>query len=290
MIALETTLIKGISQALQELFSITTLGPLTLQPTRKEFAGTYTFVTFPYTKSAGKGPEQIGQAIGEYLQTHLPEVSAYNVVKGFLNLVVSDQTWIEVMQNLITEKTAATDQKKEKVVVEYSSPNTNKPLHLGHLRNNFLGYSVAEILKANGNEVFKVNLVNDRGIHICKSMVAYQLLGNGETPASSSIKGDHLAGKYYVAFDKLYKEQIAALVAQGTDPEKAKKEAPVMLAAQDMLRQWEQGDAETLALWKQMNGWVYEGFAETYQNIGVDFDKYYYESETYLLGKDFRHG
>jgi len=288
MIALETTLIQGISQALQELFSITAnVSQLALQPTRKEFAGTYTFVTFPYTKPAGKGPEQIGQAIGEYLQTHLPAVAAYNVVKGFLNLVVSDQTWVGVMQGLVIEKTGTTNQQKEKVVVEYSSPNTNKPLHLGHLRNNFLGYSVAEILKANGNEVFKVNLVNDRGIHICKSMVAYQLLGNGETPASAGIKGDHLAGKYYVAFDKIYKEQISEMVAQGTEAEKAKKEAPIMQAAQYMLRLWEQGDAETIALWKQMNGWVYEGFAETYRSIGVDFDKYYYESETYLLGKDF---
>ena len=288
MIALETTLTQGISKALEDLFSITTnASQLALQPTRKEFAGTYTFVTFPYTKPAGKSPEQIGKAVGEYLQLHLPEVAGYNVVKGFLNLVISDLTWNNVLQDIITGNTVNHALQEEKVVVEYSSPNTNKPLHLGHLRNNFLGYSVAEILKANGHEVAKVNLVNDRGIHICKSMVAYQLLGHGETPTSAGIKGDHLAGKYYVAFDKLYKEQIAELITQGTDPEKAKKEAPVMLAAQNMLRLWEQGDADTLALWKQMNGWVYDGFAETYQNIGVDFDKYYYESETYLLGKDF---
>jgi len=287
MTSLETTLTTGISQGLQNLFGITAdPSQLALQPTRKEFAGTYTFVTFPYTKAAGKSPDQIGQGLGEYLQTQLPEVTDFNIVKGFLNLVVSDQTWISVLQDLVINKVASPRLNKEKVVVEYSSPNTNKPLHLGHLRNNFLGYSVAEILKANGSEVVKVNLVNDRGIHICKSMVAYQLLGAGETPESAGIKGDHLAGKYYVAFDKLYKEQISELITQGEESEKAKKEAPIMQQAQNMLRRWEQGDAATLALWKQMNGWVYAGFEETYQNIGVDFDKFYYESETYLLGKD----
>ena len=287
MTSLETTLTTGISQGLQHLFGITAdPSQLALQPTRKEFAGTYTFVTFPYTKATGKSPDQIGQVLGEYLQTQLPEVTDFNIVKGFLNLVVSDQTWISVLQDLVINKAESPRLNKEKVVVEYSSPNTNKPLHLGHLRNNFLGYSIAEILKANGSEVVKVNLVNDRGIHICKSMVAYQLLGAGETPESAGIKGDHLAGKYYVAFDKLYKEQISELITQGEEPEKAKKEAPIIQQAQNMLRRWEQGDAATLALWKQMNGWVYAGFEETYQNIGVDFDKFYYESETYLLGKD----
>ena len=288
MTSLETTITKGISQGLQHLFGITTdAGQLGLQPTRKEFAGTYTFVTFPYTKTAGKSPDQIGQLLGEYLQAQLPEVAAFNIVKGFLNLEVSDGTWIKVLRDLVLNIAGYPFPNKEKVVVEYSSPNTNKPLHLGHLRNNFLGYSVAEILKANGSEVVKVNLVNDRGIHICKSMVAYQLLGEGETPESAAIKGDHLAGKYYVAFDKLYKEQVSELITQGEEPEKAKKDAPIMQQAQNMLRLWEQGDADTLALWKQMNGWVYAGFKETYKNIGVDFDKFYYESETYLLGKDF---
>ncbi|MGV3642352.1 MAG: arginine--tRNA ligase [Adhaeribacter sp.] len=286
MKALENSITSGISQALQELFSVTVApDQLALSPTRKEFAGTFTFVTFPYTKSAGKGPEQIGQALGEHLQAHLPEVAGFNVVKGFLNIVISDQTWLGVFRHLLAgESTPATGRK---VVVEYSSPNTNKPLHLGHLRNNFLGYSVAEILKAKGDEVTKVNLVNDRGIHICKSMVAYQLLGQGETPESAGIKGDHLAGKYYVAFDKLHKEQVGGLTAAGMEAEQAKKEAPIMVQAQEMLLRWEQHDPETIALWQKMNNWVYAGFDETYRAIGVDFDKYYYESQTYLLGKDF---
>lgn len=288
MKALEKSITNGISQALAELFSITADdGQIALSPTRKEFAGTFTFVTFPYTKSAGKGPEQIGQAIGAFLQARVAEVAGFNVVKGFLNIEITDQTWIAVFRDLLKEKGEKTPVNKQKVVVEYSSPNTNKPLHLGHLRNNFLGYSVAEILKANGHEVSKVNLVNDRGIHICKSMVAYQLLGEGETPESTGIKGDHLVGKYYVAFDKMYKDQVGELIANGMDPEKAKKEAPAMQQAQDMLRRWEQQEPETIALWEKMNSWVYAGFDETYQTIGVDFDKYYYESQTYLLGKDF---
>ena len=288
MKALENSITRGISQALQDLFSIpVAASQLALAPTRKEFAGTFTFVTFPYTKSAGKGPEQIGQALGEYLKTHVAEVAGFNVVKGFLNIEITDQTWLSVFRELLSGKEQEALVAKQKVVVEYSSPNTNKPLHLGHLRNNFLGYSVAEILKANGHEVAKVNLVNDRGIHICKSMVAYQLLGEGETPESAGIKGDHLVGKYYVAFDKLHKEQVGEMVVNGMNPEKAKKEAPVMQQAQDMLRRWEQQDPDTIALWEKMNGWVYAGFDETYQAIGVDFDKYYYESQTYLLGKDF---
>ncbi|WP_190277507.1 arginine--tRNA ligase [Adhaeribacter rhizoryzae] len=287
MIALEKKIAEAVSGALQTLFSVSLAAEeVNLQPTRKDFAGTFTFVTFPYTKTLGKGPEQIGNALGEYLKTNVPEVADYNVVKGFLNLVISDETWVGVFGNLFNEQTAETG-KREKVVVEYSSPNTNKPLHLGHLRNNFLGYSVAEILKENGKDVVKVNLVNDRGIHICKSMVAYQLLGNGETPELAGIKGDHLAGKYYVAFDKIYKEQIGEMVVQGIEPDKAKKEAPIMQQAQQMLVQWEQGDEEVMNLWRTMNGWVYAGFDETYRTIGVDFDKFYYESETYLLGKDF---
>lgn len=288
MKALENSISRGISQALQELFSIPVdSGQIALSPTRKEFAGTFTFVTFPYTKSAGKGPEQIGQAVGEFLQAHVAEVAGFNVVKGFLNIEITDQTWLAVFRDLLTGKEAVRPATGQKVVVEYSSPNTNKPLHLGHLRNNFLGYSVAEILKANGHEVAKVNLVNDRGIHICKSMVAYQLVGEGETPESAGIKGDHLVGKYYVAFDRLYKEQVGEMIANGMEPDQAKKEAPVMQQAQEMLLRWEQHEPDTIALWEKMNGWVYAGFDQTYQNIGVDFDKYYYESKTYLLGKDF---
>lgn len=287
MIALERKIAESVSSALQALFSVE-LAPeqVNLQPTRKDFAGTFTFVTFPYTKVAGKGPEQIGSTLGEYLKTNVPEIADFNVVKGFLNLVISNQTWVDVFGNLFKEPTPATGN-REKVVVEYSSPNTNKPLHLGHLRNNFLGYAVAEILKANGKEVVKVNLVNDRGIHICKSMVAYQMLGNHETPETANIKGDHLAGKYYVAFDKIYKQQIDELVAQGVEADKAKKEAPIMQQAQEMLVKWEHGDEEIINLWQTMNSWVYAGFEETYRTIGVDFDKFYYESETYILGKKF---
>ncbi|WP_026462748.1 arginine--tRNA ligase [Adhaeribacter aquaticus] len=288
MKALENHLAQAITGALQNLFSISVPAEqIALQPTRREFAGTFTFVTFPFTKQAGKGPEQIGQALGEYLKSNIAEVADFNVVKGFLNLVISDATWLTIFQDLVSGKSAERTAPAQKVVVEYSSPNTNKPLHLGHLRNNFLGYSVAEILKENGDEVSKVNLVNDRGIHICKSMVAYQILGNGETPESAGIKGDHLVGKYYVAFDKIYKEQIEELVGKGVEKEAAKKEAPIMQEASKMLLRWEEGDTETIGLWEKMNGWVYAGFDETYTNIGVDFDKYYYESQTYLLGKDF---
>ncbi len=287
MIELEQSITRQISQALQNLYHLAVAPTaITLQPTRKEFAGTFTFVTFPYTKTIGKTPDIIGVELGKYLVENTTEVANYNVVKGFLNLEINDAVWAEVFRQLATNPDFGyAKDRQSKVVVEYSSPNTNKPLHLGHLRNNFLGYSVAEILKASGHEVVKVNLVNDRGIHICKSMLAYQLLGHGETPASAGIKGDHLAGKYYVLFDKAYKSEIDELVSSGMDGEMAKKEAPLMRKAQEMLQKWEQGDEETLQLWRQMNGWVYEGFQETYQNIGVDFDKFYYESETYLLGK-----
>ncbi|WP_187264286.1 arginine--tRNA ligase [Pontibacter beigongshangensis] len=285
---LQHTISQRISEALLALFQIPVdASEISLQPTRKEFAGTYTFVTFPYTKKAGKGPEQIGEALGTYLKENAAEIKDFNVVKGFLNLEVQDKVWLQILRQIMQEpgfgKAAASG---KNVMVEYSSPNTNKPLHLGHLRNNFLGYAVSEILKANGHEVLKANLVNDRGIHICKSMLAYQYFGNGETPESSGLKGDHLVGKYYVLFDKAYKEQIDELVAQGTDKEEAKKKAPLILEAQAMLQKWEQGDEETVSLWKQMNTWVYAGFDETYRNIGVDFDKYYYESETYTLGKE----
>ncbi|WP_162425574.1 arginine--tRNA ligase [Pontibacter pudoricolor] len=285
---LQATISKRISEALQALFNITIdADQLALQPTRKEFAGSFTFVTFPYTKQAGKGPEQIGQALGEYLREHAKEIKDFNVVKGFLNLEIEQAEWLSLFRELMrNDKYGYGENSGKKVMVEYSSPNTNKPLHLGHLRNNFLGYAVAEILKANGHDVMKANLVNDRGIHICKSMLAYQKFGNGETPASSNIKGDHLAGKYYVQFDKAYKEQIEELVTGGMDKEEAKKKAPLILEAQEMLQKWEQGDTAVVDLWKQMNGWVYEGFDATYKNIGVDFDKFYYESETYMLGKE----
>ncbi|MDU0372518.1 arginine--tRNA ligase [Hymenobacter endophyticus] len=286
---LEQTLKAALGAAIQQVFGAevpaTQLG---LQPTRKEFAGQFTLVTFPFTKTLGKGPEQIGQALGEWLVANSPLVSGYNVVKGFLNLEIADAEWVKAFEQLgqTPAGTPVPTGGPQNVVVEYSSPNTNKPLHLGHLRNNFLGYSVAEILKATGATVTKANLVNDRGIHICKSMLAYQQYGQGETPQSAGIKGDHLAGKYYVLFEKHYREQVRQLEAEGVLPDVAKRQAPMMLEAQDMLRAWEAGDEEVVSLWKQMNGWVYEGFDATYQNIGVDFDQYYHESGTYLLGKE----
>lgn len=286
---LEQTLKAALGAAIKNIFDVEVASPqLALQPTRKEFAGQFTLVTFPFTKTLGKGPEQIGQAIGDWLVANEPLVSGYNVVKGFLNLEIADSAWLEVFEQL-RQTPAGTPVETggpQNVVVEYSSPNTNKPLHLGHLRNNFLGYSVAEILQATGATVTKANLVNDRGIHICKSMLAYQQYGHGETPQSAGIKGDHLAGKYYVLFEKHYREQVRQLEAEGVLPDVAKRQAPMMLEAQDMLRAWEANDEEVVSLWKQMNGWVYEGFDETYKNIGVDFDKYYYESGTYLLGKE----
>jgi arginyl-tRNA synthetase len=286
---LQQTLKAALGAAIKNVFDVEVASPqLALQPTRKEFAGQFTLVTFPFTKAIGKGPEQIGQGIGDWLVTNEPLVSGYNVVKGFLNLEIADAAWLEVFEQLRQQPAGAPVETggPQNVVVEYSSPNTNKPLHLGHLRNNFLGYSVAEILKATGATVTKANLVNDRGIHICKSMLAYQQYGHGETPQSAGIKGDHLAGKYYVLFEKHYREQVKQLEAEGVLPDVAKRQAPMMLEAQDMLRAWEANDEEVVSLWKQMNGWVYEGFDATYQNIGVDFDKYYYESGTYLLGKE----
>ncbi|SNR64519.1 MULTISPECIES: arginine--tRNA ligase [Hymenobacter] len=286
---LEQTLKAALGAAIKNVFDAEVASPqLTLQPTRKEFAGSFTLVTFPFTKTLGKGPEQIGQGIGDWLVANEPLVSGYNVVKGFLNLEIADSAWLDVFAQL-RQQPATTPVETggpQNVVVEYSSPNTNKPLHLGHLRNNFLGYSVAEILKATGATVTKANLVNDRGIHICKSMLAYQQYGQGETPEQAGIKGDHLAGKYYVLFEKHYREQVKQLEAEGVAADVAKRQAPMMLEAQDMLRAWEAGDEAVVSLWKQMNGWVYEGFNETYQTIGVDFDKYYYESGTYLLGKE----
>lgn len=278
----------GIQLAFQNIFNHELpLDLISLAPTRKEFKGTYTFVVFPYLKVSRTTPEATANLIGEYLKENVAEVADFNVVKGFLNLELNNLIWAEVFQKLFTnESLGQLPSNGQKVMVEYSSPNTNKPLHLGHLRNNFLGFAVANILEANGYEVIKANLVNDRGIHICKSMVAYQHFGNGETPESSGLKGDHLAGKYYVIFDQKYKEQIAELKAQGQSEEEAKKNAPLLLEAQDMLRKWEANDSEVVALWKQMNEWVYAGFDKTYQRMGVSFDQYYYESNTYLLGKD----
>ena len=262
-------------------------GDISLQETRKEFEGQVTIVTFPITKFSKKTPEQTGNEIGAFLKKQLPEVAAFNVIKGFLNISLSDEYWLnKLYTEVLAEDFATFKPNGQKVMVEYSSPNTNKPLHLGHVRNNLLGFSVAEILAAAGHEVIKANLVNDRGIHICKSMLAWQKFGNGETPESSGMKGDHLVGKYYVLFDKEYKVQIEALKASGQNDEEAKKNAPLIKEAQEMLQKWEAGDPEVKSLWATMNQWVYTGFAETYEAMGVTFDKYYYESNTYILGKD----
>lgn len=285
---LQEKIISTLQQAFKELFDHDlNTADLSLQPTRKEFEGTFTFVVFPFLKVTKQNPEASGSKLGEYLVANCEEVTAFNVVKGFLNLSVSESSWMNVFHNIYEKPNPAQlPVNGQKVMVEYSSPNTNKPLHLGHLRNNFLGFAVSQILEANGYEVIKANLVNDRGIHICKSMVAYKHFGNGETPASSGLKGDHLAGKYYVIFDKEYKKQISALKEQGQTEEEAKKNAPLILEAQEMLRLWEAGDEETVDLWNKMNTWVYEGFDMTYKKMGVSFDKFYYESNTYLLGKD----
>ena len=259
-----------------------------LQKTRSEFEGNLTLVVFPFVKMSHKSPEQTGQELGEYLQVHCEAISKFNVVKGFLNLSVSDAAWLNLLDDIdkddhYGEKTA--DGNAPLVMIEYSSPNTNKPLHLGHVRNNLLGWSLAQIMQANGNRVVKTNIVNDRGIHICKSMLAWQKWGNGETPESSGKKGDHLIGDYYVAFDKHYREEVKDLMAHGMSEEQAKQEAPLIKEAHEMLVKWEQNDPEIRALWEKMNSWVYAGFDETYQKMGVSFDKIYYESQTYLKGK-----
>jgi arginyl-tRNA synthetase len=260
---------------------------INLQETRKEFEGQVTIVTFPFTRFSKKSPEQTGADIGEFLQSEVSEVSGFNVIKGFLNISLSDSYWLDQLNNtILTPDFSVAKPNGKKVMVEYSSPNTNKPLHLGHVRNNLLGFSVSEILAADGYEVIKANLVNDRGIHICKSMLAWQKFGNGETPQSSGLKGDHLVGKYYVIFDKEYKKEIDSLKEIGQTEDEAKKNAPLIKQAQEMLQQWEAGNEEVIALWKTMNSWVYEGFTKTYDRLGVNFDKFYYESNTYLLGKD----
>lgn len=259
---------------------------VSLQDTRAEFEGQITIVVFPVVRFSKKSPEVTATELGEYLVENIEEVTAFNVIKGFLNLSVADSYWLGLFnQELLSPEFGKVASNGKKVMVEYSSPNTNKPLHLGHVRNNLLGYSVAELLKASGHEVIKVNLVNDRGIHICKSMLAWQRWGNGETPESSGLKGDHLVGKYYVIFDKEYKKEIEALKEAGQTEEEAKKNAPLILEAQKMLQDWEAGDEAVITLWKTMNSWVYAGFEVSYKNLGVDFDKYYYESNTYLLGK-----
>ncbi len=258
-----------------------------VQKTRKEFEGDYTLVVFPLLKASRKSPEMTAAEIGEHMTAASPALNGFNVIKGFLNLALDPAFWGARFAEIAADEKFGLGQPSGRtVMVEYSSPNTNKPLHLGHIRNNLLGYSVASILAANGNEVIKANLINDRGIHICKSMLAWQLYGGGETPESSGMKGDHLVGKYYVEFDKHYKAEIKELAAQGMAEDEAKQNAPLMLAAQEMLRKWEAKDPETIALWETMNGWVYEGFDKTYKDLGVDFDKVYYESQTYLLGKN----
>ena len=260
-----------------------------IQLTRKEFEGDYTIVLFPLLKFIKAKPEQIGEVLGAYLTEHVAEVTAYNVVKGFLNLTIADSYFLSFFGEIVAQErygTTPITAESPAMIVEYSSPNTNKPLHLGHIRNNLLGFSMAKILEATGKRVYKTQIINDRGIHICKSMIAWQLFGKGETPESTGLKGDKLVGKYYVLFDKAYKEEIAQLIAEGKSKEVAEREAPIFVKAQEMLRLWEQGDADTLALWRQMNQWVYDGFEVTYRNLGVSFDRNYYESETYLLGKD----
>lgn len=281
-------IVAGAIKAVKELYGQDIAeNVINLQETRKEFEGQVTIVVFPFVRFSKRTPEETANDIGAFLQQNLEEVEGYNVVKGFLNLSIAESYWVNLFNGtLLQPDFLAVKPRGEKVMVEYSSPNTNKPLHLGHVRNNLLGYSVSELLKADGYDVIKVNLVNDRGIHICKSMLAWQKWGGGETPESSGIKGDHLVGKYYVVFDKEYKKEIESLVSEGQTEDEAKKNAPLIKEAQQMLLQWEQGDADVVGLWEKMNGWVYEGFDVTYKKLGVDFDKYYYESNTYLLGKD----
>jgi len=265
----------------------TELPSVEFQATRKDFEGDITVVVFPMLRYKKGNPVQIGEQIGTYLVEQVDEIQSFNVVKGFLNLVVSDVFYLNFFNEIYGNKTYGfVTEPTDAVMVEYSSPNTNKPLHLGHIRNNLLGYSVAEILKASGKKVYKTQIINDRGIHICKSMLAWKKYGNGETPESTGLKGDKLVGNYYVRFDKEYKKEIADLVANGVSEDDAKKQAPSLIEAQEMLRKWESGDPETVDLWKMMNGWVYSGFDSTYKNLGVNFDALYYESDTYLLGKD----
>ena len=285
---LQESLAQLIKQAFLTLYQ-TPLASVEFQSTRKDFEGDLTVVTFSMLRTVKMDPAQLGKDLGAYLSENSAEVVGYNVVKGFLNLVICDAYFIDFFQTLISSSKFGFIEPSgdQAVMVEYSSPNTNKPLHLGHVRNVLLGYSVAEILKASGMKVYKTQIINDRGIHICKSMLAWQRFGNNETPESTGLKGDKLVGNYYVKFDQVYKQEIIALQARGLSSDDAKSQAPIMLEAKEMLLKWEAGDAEVVALWKQMNQWVYNGFDVTYKTIGVDFDSYYYESQTYLLGKSF---
>ena len=286
---IEALISKAAGEAVKALYGMdATEKMLQLQKTRSEFEGNLTLVVFPFVKAAKKSPEQTAQEIGEYLVANCAAVEKFNVVKGFLNLSVGDGAWLQLLDAIDKDEHFGMKQATDEsplVMIEYSSPNTNKPLHLGHVRNNLLGWSLAQIMEANGNKVVKINIVNDRGIHICKSMLAWLKYGNGETPETSGKKGDHLIGDYYVAFDKHYREEVKELVAQGMDEEKAKQEAPLIKEAHEMLVKWEQNDPEVRALWEKMNNWVYAGFDETYKKMGVSFDKIYYESQTYLKGK-----
>ena len=285
---IQETLSLHVKKAFSNLYQAE-LDTVEFQSTRKEFEGDITVVTFPMLRVVKMNPAKLGEDLGEYLVEHVAEVKAFNVVKGFLNLVIADGFYLDFFNSIKddTKYGFVQDIDDKAVMVEYSSPNTNKPLHLGHVRNVLLGYSVAEILKASGKKVYKTQIINDRGIHICKSMLAWKRYGNNETPENTGLKGDKLVGNYYVKFDKVYKKEIADLIAKGLFEEEAKKQAPILLEAQDMLIKWEAGDKEVVALWKMMNDWVYKGFETTYKNIGVDFDSYYYESNTYLLGKEF---
>ncbi|MFD1615397.1 arginine--tRNA ligase [Gelatiniphilus marinus] len=287
--SIQNTLLDYVKAAVKSNFSVE-LDTIEFQATRKEFAGDITVVVFPMLRFIKGNPVQIGKAIGNYLVEHVDDVKAFNVVKGFLNIEIDDNYFINFFNLMNTNNSYGfvdSNTEAKAIMVEYSSPNTNKPLHLGHVRNNLLGYSVAEILKASGKKVYKTQIINDRGIHICKSMLAWEKFGNGETPESTGLKGDKLVGNYYVKFDQEYKKEIEKLIANGQSTEQAKKNAPILLEAQNMLLKWEAGDEETVALWKKMNGWVYDGFDITYKNLGVDFDTLYYESNTYLLGKEF---
>ena len=286
--SLQHILTPSIAKAIQDLFEVS-VDKVEFQATRKEFEGDITMVIFPLLKLVKSNPVELGNKIGNYLVENVPEVARFNVVSGFLNIVISDSYYLNFFNGIkddVKYGFVTPNPSDKAVMVEYSSPNTNKPLHLGHVRNNLLGYSVAEIIKASGKKVYKTQIINDRGIHICKSMLAWKKMGNGETPESTGLKGDKLVGNYYVAFDKAYKEEINVLMAAGKTEEEAKKQAPIILEAQEMLLKWEAGDEEVKSLWAMMNQWVYDGFATTYSNLGVNFDSFYYESNTYLLGKD----
>lgn len=286
--SLQNILTPYIQEAVQKVFDLS-IDKVEFQATRKDFEGDITMVVFPLVKQLKGNPVEIGTKIGDYLVENVSMVSKFNVVQGFLNIVIDDSYYTSFFNSILGNETfgyVAPKEGDKAIMVEYSSPNTNKPLHLGHIRNNLLGYAVAEILKAAGNKVYKTQIINDRGIHICKSMLAWQKFGNGQTPESTGLKGDKLVGNFYVEFDKAYKKEINQLKEQGMSEDDAKKQAPLMLEAQEMLRKWEAGDEEVVALWKTMNQWVYDGFAVSYKNLGVDFDSYYYESNTYLLGKD----